>query len=94
MRRRRANATLRGPTARFTGPFHFFDLPGELRDMIYGLAWPATPNLYRATFYERPSPLIDITTHYGQEADGWLPVRKAYARITCGTYADFALRHL
>jgi len=73
----RANATPRGPTARFTGPFRFFDLPRELRDMVYDSAWPATPNLYRATLYERPSPLIDITTHYGREVGGWLPVRKA-----------------
>jgi hypothetical protein len=75
MRQWCANVTPRGPTSRFTGPFRLFDLPRELRDMIYYLAWTATPNLYRDTLYERPSPLIDITTHYRQEADGWMPDR-------------------
>ncbi|QRC92265.1 hypothetical protein JI435_024050 [Parastagonospora nodorum SN15] len=75
MRRWCANVTPRGPTARFTGPFCFFDLPRELRHMICYLARTATPDLYRATLNERPSPLIDTTTHYQQEADGWMPDR-------------------
>ncbi|KAF2123437.1 hypothetical protein P153DRAFT_435904 [Dothidotthia symphoricarpi CBS 119687] len=35
------------PTVQFTGTFRFFDLPRELRDMIYHEVWPTTPELYQ-----------------------------------------------
>ena len=59
------------PTERFTGPFRFFHLPRELRDMVYDEVWPKTPWLHRATLPRRPSPLIDITAKYRKDIDGW-----------------------
>lgn len=71
MERRRITRAARGATARRNRPFRFFGLPRELRDMVYNEVWPHTPYLYRETLLRKASPLIDITTNYRKQTDGW-----------------------
>jgi hypothetical protein len=56
---------------RLTGPFRFFNLPRELRDLVYNEVWSHTPFLYPATLQRKPSPLVCIVLKYRKYADNW-----------------------
>jgi hypothetical protein len=69
-----------------TRPFRFFDLPHEIRDIIYDEVWPHTPYLYQATLQCKPSPLICIVAQYRKEAEKW----KTYNRFPPWLLANHA----
>ncbi|KAF2827791.1 hypothetical protein CC86DRAFT_404836 [Ophiobolus disseminans] len=66
-----SNKWSKSPNARFTGPYRFFSLSRELRDMVYDEVWPKTAQLCRYTKLRQSSPLIDITAMYRKSTRDW-----------------------
>lgn len=62
----------------------FADLPRELRDMVYGYLWSATPRLKSSFGSTRPSTFVlnygDITWRVAQQSE------PSSLRILCGTF--------